>query len=72
MPSQVSELVLQDYKDQGLLPTQEEISWRAGQGEDVPRPDEGEVVVFVDHLLRGFSLPGSKFFRDFLHYFNQI
>lgn len=66
--SQVSDLVLKDYQEQGLLPAQEEIGWRAGQGDDIPKPGEGEVVVFIDHLLGGFSPPGSKFFRDFLNF----
>ena len=29
-------------------------------------PRDGEVVVFVDHMSRGFKPPGSKFFRDVL------
>lgn len=59
--SQGSELVLNDYKEQVFLPAQEVIGWRAPQGENAPQPDEGEVVVFTNHLLRGFSPPGSKF-----------
>ena len=27
------------------------------------------MIIFVDHLSRGFSPPGSKFFRDVLHCF---
>ena len=27
-------------------------------------------MVFTDHLLRGFSPPGSKFFRDALNFYN--
>ena len=68
VPSQVSEPILKDYQAQGFLPAQEEIGSRAGQGDDVPRPGQGEFMVFVDHLLRGFSPPGSKFFRDVLHF----
>uniref|UniRef100_A0A8R7PQZ6 Transposase (putative) gypsy type domain-containing protein n=1 Tax=Triticum urartu TaxID=4572 RepID=A0A8R7PQZ6_TRIUA len=37
--------------------------------ESSPQPEQGEVVVFVDHLRRGFSPPGSKFFRDMLNFF---
>mgnify|MGYP005841990963 CR=1 FL=1 len=70
VPSQVSQLMLQDYVAQGFLPAQEEIGWRAAQGDDVPRPGEGEVVVFIDHLMRGFSPPGSKLFWDILNFFN--
>ena len=27
------------------------------------------MIVFTDHLSRGFSPPSSKFFRDVLHFF---
>ena len=57
VPSKVFELILKDYQAQGFLPAQEEIAWRASEGDDVPRPNEGEVMVFLDHLLKGFSLP---------------
>ena len=26
------------------------------------------MIVFTDHMIRGFSPPGSKFFRDVLHF----
>ena len=31
-------------------------------------PKEGKVIIFADHLSRGFSPPGSKNFRDVLHF----
>ena len=68
--SQVSELILRDYEDQGQLPAKEEIGWRVSLGDETPQLGEGEVVIFVDHLLRGFSPPWSKFFWDFLHFLN--
>jgi hypothetical protein len=34
-----------------------------------PEPKESEVIVFADHVKQGFSPPGSKFFRDVLHFF---
>ena len=37
--------------------------------ETVPSPAAGEVVMFEEHLFRGFTPPGSKFFRKVLaHY----
>ena len=60
--------MLKEYEDQGLLPSKEAIGWRAPQGEAPPKPSEGEVVIFIDHLLSGFSPPGSKFFRDVLNF----
>jgi hypothetical protein len=32
----------------------------------VPAPEPGERVVFIAHFERGFGLPASDFFRDFL------
>jgi hypothetical protein len=32
----------------------------------VPAPEAGERVVFISHFERGFALPASDFFRDFL------
>jgi hypothetical protein len=68
--SRVSELSLGEYVDIGVLPSKETIHWRVPGPETIPQPREGEVIVFLDHLLRGFSPPGAKFFRDVLHFYN--
>ncbi|XBH62690.1 hypothetical protein VPH35_116850 [Triticum aestivum] len=39
--------------------------------EEKPQPKEGEIIVFNDHMNRGFSPPSSKFFRDVLHFFDH-
>lgn len=69
VPSQVSDLSLQDYKTQGLISEAEANTCRVPLGECPPTPREGEVICFTDHLLRGFSPPGSKFFRDILNFY---
>ena len=69
VPSQVSDLFLQDFKTQGLISEAEAKTCRVPMGECPPEPREGEVICFTDHLLRGFSPPGSKFFRDVLHFY---
>ena len=46
----------------GALAKKEVIHWRALGPENPPEPKDGEVVVFADHLGRGFSPPGSKNF----------
>lgn len=51
----------------GILPPQDEIKWRAPGEETRPEPKEGEIIVFADHVTRGFRPPGSKFFRSVLH-----
>ena len=54
----------------GHLSRENVIHWRVPGTETTPDPKEGEVIVFTDHMLRGFTPPGSKFFRDVLHFFN--
>ena len=44
------------------------IQWREPGREIVPEPRAGERVVFVAHFERGFDLPISTFFRDFLDF----
>jgi hypothetical protein len=68
--SHVSTLMLNDLVEQGLLPAQGTISWRVLDEESSPQPEQGEVVIFVDHLQRGFSPLGAKFFRDVLKLFD--
>ena len=47
------------------------MSYRApNPEEEIPQPKEGEVIVFTDHMNRGFSPPSSKCFRDVLHFFD--
>ena len=68
--SNVTERTLKEYVIMGVLPDKEIVHWRVPGPETTPQPEEGEVVIFTDHLLRGFSPPGSKFFRDVLNSFN--
>lgn len=68
--SQISEIMLQDFKDQGFLSATEAATCRVPMGECPPTPKPGEVIIFMDHLQRGFSPSGSKFFRDVLHFYN--
>ena len=69
VPSIVTEAMLEDYVKIGFLPAEDVIHWRAPNPEEAkPQPQASEVIVFTDHMNRGFSLPGSKFFRDVLHF----
>ena len=65
--SWVSDALLKEMETEGILPPQSEIAWRAPGKETRPQPQAGEVVVFADHITRGFRPPGSKFFRSVLH-----
>ena len=45
------------------------VAARLPRGEREPRPEGSERVVFLSHFKRGFGLPASGFFRDFLEFF---
>jgi hypothetical protein len=66
----MSNLMLEDLVTTGLLPTKNQINWRAPEEETQPTPGPNEIIIFKGHLDRGFRPPGSKFFRDVLHHFN--
>ncbi|KAE8798944.1 hypothetical protein D1007_25787 [Hordeum vulgare] len=50
-----------------LPPASQVLVWIPGT-ETAPTPKEGEIVVF-EHLYRGFGLPASPFFSDWLNFF---
>ena len=67
----VTDSTLEDFVKTGYLPKKDVMSYRAPDPtEEKHQPKEGEVIVFTDHMNRGFSPPGSKFFRDILHFFD--
>ena len=67
----VTESTLEDFVKTGYLPKKDVMSYRAPKPtEEKPQPKEGEVIVFTDHMNRGFSPPDSKLFRDVLHFFD--
>ena len=71
VPSIVTEDTLKDFVKTGYLPKKTVMRYRAPKPEEEkPRPKDAEVIVFTDHMNRGFSPPISKFFQDVLHFFN--
>ena len=60
---------MNEYVQTGVLAKKDVIHWRVPGTETPPEPKYGEVIFFTDHMLRGFSPLGSKFFRDVLHFF---
>ena len=69
VPSIVTESTLKDFVTVGFLPEKSVMHYRVPDLEEKPQPKDGEIIVFTDHMTRGFSPPGSKFFRDVLHFF---
>ena len=71
MRSNVTDETLADFVKTGYLPKKDVMSYRAPDpSEERPQPKDGEVVIFADHMSRGFAPPGSKFFRDVLNFFD--
>ena len=69
--STVTKSILADFVKSSHLPKKEIMSYRApNPSEEKPLPKKGEVIVFTNHMNRGFAPPGSKFFRDVLHFFD--
>ena len=66
VPSRITEDDLEKMASIGGLGPKEVLHWRAPGKECPPQPKEGEVIVFFDHLARGFNPPGSKKFHDVL------
>ena len=59
--STVTESTLAEFVKSGHLPKKEVMSYRAPDpSEERPQPKDGEVVIFADHMNRGFAPPGSN------------
>ncbi|KAE8798614.1 hypothetical protein D1007_26099 [Hordeum vulgare] len=52
-----------------LLPPASQVLVRIPGAETAPTPAAGEIVVFDEHFYRGFGLPASSFFSEWLHFF---
>ena len=57
VPSRVTEEKPNGCVATGALAKKDVIHWRAPGPENPPEPKDGEVIVFADHLSRGFSPP---------------
>src|SRR4051812_14989134 len=70
--SRVTETQLNNLVLTGALSSRNAIHWRVPGKECPPTPRDGEVVVFADHLARGFNPPGSRFTVTFWLSSNSI
>ncbi|KAE8815391.1 hypothetical protein D1007_07238 [Hordeum vulgare] len=53
-----------------MLPPTSLVAVRIPGAETAPKLQEGEVVMFDEHFYRGFGLPASAFFNNFLTFFS--
>ena len=65
----VTEADLDKLRRSRRIPSVAVVACRAAEGEEVPAPRDGEVVVFASHFFCGFGLPVSPFLRRFLDHF---
>src|SRR3954464_1782504 len=57
----VTESTLSEFVKSGYLPKKEVMSYRAPDPSmEKPQPKEGEVIIFTNHMSRGFAPPGSR------------
>ena len=58
VPSIVTEKTLQDFVKTDYLPKKSVMHYRAPKPEEEkPQPKDDEIIVFTNHMNRGFSLP---------------
>ena len=63
VPSVITEGSFKDFYQIGYLPAKSVMHYHTPElGVDRLQPKDAEVTVFTDHMNRGFSPPGSKFF----------
>ena len=65
--SMLSQQTLKGYQESGLISPS--ISWSVAGEEVEPSPAAGEVVVFGEHLFRGFTPHSNLFFRQVLDFY---
>ena len=66
--SKMSESLVWELENMGLLQEQGVSQWRAGEGEDYPMEGTLETIMFRDFVERGLTLPVSDFFYRLLQF----
>ncbi|KAE8787834.1 hypothetical protein D1007_38153 [Hordeum vulgare] len=67
--SDVDEELIDALRHHRLWPPASQVSVSLPGSEASPAPIAGEVVVFAEHFYRGFGLPASSFFAEWLQFF---
>lgn len=55
VPSKITQTQINGYVTTGALASKRVLNWRVLDSEFPPEPQDGEVIVFMQHLDRGFS-----------------
>ncbi|KAE8800360.1 hypothetical protein D1007_24134 [Hordeum vulgare] len=66
--SEICEGHIEALRHHRLLPPPSQVLVQIPGAETAPTPAVGEVVVFNEHFYRGFGLPASAFFSEWLHF----
>ncbi|KAE8768458.1 hypothetical protein D1007_60069 [Hordeum vulgare] len=66
--SEICEGRIEALRHHRTLPPTSQVLVRIPGAETTPTPEEG-IVVFDEHFYRGFGLPASPFFSDWLNFF---
>ncbi|KAE8796334.1 hypothetical protein D1007_28709 [Hordeum vulgare] len=69
LASEICEGHIKALRHHRLLPPVSQVLVRIPGAETAPTPAVAEVVVFNEHFYRGFGLPASSFFSEWLHFF---
>ncbi|KAI4981345.1 hypothetical protein ZWY2020_021830 [Hordeum vulgare] len=67
--SEICEGHIMALRHHRLLPPASQVLVRIPGAETAPTPAAREIVVFDEHFYRGFGLPASPFFFEWLHFF---
>ncbi|KAE8801907.1 hypothetical protein D1007_22415 [Hordeum vulgare] len=67
--SEICEGHIEALRHHRLLPPASQVLVRIPGAETAPTPAVGEFVVFNEHFYRGFGLPATSFFFEWLHFF---
>ncbi|KAE8782384.1 hypothetical protein D1007_44226 [Hordeum vulgare] len=67
--SEVCEGHIAALRHHWLLPPASQVLLRIPIAKTAPTPAAGEIVVFDEHFYKGFGLPASPFFSEWIHFF---
>ncbi|KAE8780215.1 hypothetical protein D1007_46604 [Hordeum vulgare] len=67
--SEISQGHIEALREHQLLPPASQVLVPIPGTETTPRPEEEEIIVFDEHFYRGFGIPTSPFFSEWIHFF---